>query len=242
MESNGNAIFDALARYFSMHTYEVGCREQELVEIYALRYQTYCLECGFLPPAEYPAGLERDEFDARSAHFAAHNVDGAVVGTARLVLSAQDEPFPFVRHCPVFDDVALPPPEQTAEVSRLAVKKDYRRRTGDTWFGVNTANGNGEAAAADAARERRTNAPVVVLGLYRQMYRYSREKGIRYWYAAMERPLARALARFDFIFVPIGAEHDYYGPVTPYLADLKEIEDRLKVTKPELLDWFQYGP
>lgn len=237
MDSAAIASLGALTRYFSMHSYGVGCEEESLVALYALRYQTYCLECGFLPPADYPDGLETDEFDSRSAHFAATNTEGHIAGTVRLVLSLNGEGFPFERHCPTFDDFQPPPPEQTAEVSRLAVRSQYRRRTGDTIFGINDAMSPG----GQQKPERRTNSPLLVLGLYRQMYRYSCEHGIRYWYAAMERTLARVLARFDFVFTPIGLERDYYGPVTPYLADLREIEQRLAHSKPDLLEWFRHG-
>ena len=71
------------------------------------------------------------------------------------------------------------------------------------------------------------------------MYRYSVDHGIRYWYAAMERSLVRALSRFEFIFNPIGLETDYYGPVAPYLADLRELERRLDVSNPDLMAWFR---
>ena len=240
MDSTAIASLGALTRYFSMHTYGVGCEEGGLLALYALRYQTYCLECGFLPPADYPDGLEIDAFDSRAAHFAATNTEGHVAGTVRLVLSPNGEAFPFERHCPSFDDFKPPPSGEAAEVSRLAVRSQYRRRAGDTVFGFNTATADSNGSKSQSS-ERRTNSPLLVLGLYRQMYRYSCDNGIRYWYAAMERTLARVLARFDFVFTPIGLERDYYGPVTPYLADLREIEQRLAESKPELLEWFRHG-
>ena len=55
------------------------------------------------------------------------------------------------------------------------------------------------------------------------MYAYSRKNGIRHWYAVMERPLARSLLRLNFAFKAIGPQTDYYGPVMPYLADIREL-------------------
>ena len=49
----------------------------------------------------------------------------------------------------------------------------------------------------------------------------------------MEKPLARSLSRMGFDFNPIGPETDYYGPVTPFMADLEEILANLL-----LLAWF----
>lgn len=237
MDSRAIASLGELNRYFSMVTYGVGSEEQTLMQIYALRYEIYCLECGFLAEDHYPDGLERDAYDIRSAHFAAENRENMVAGTVRLVLGRDDESFPFEEFCGVYNDFCAPPAAMSAEVSRLAVHKHYRRRIGDTKWGFNEA----KTASPVAGVERRANCPMVVLGLYRQMYRYSREHGIRYWYAAMEKSLARALARFDFVFVPIGPETNYYGPVIPYIADLSELEDRLQRTKPDLLAWFRSG-
>ena len=77
------------------------------------------------------------------------------------------------------------------------------------------------------------------MSLYRQIFSYSRANGIRYWYAAMERPLARTLALANITFEPIGPQADYYGPVSPYLADLKETEAHLSRHQPDFLDWLK---
>ena len=66
-----------------------------------------------------------------------------------------------------------------------------------------------------------------MLGMYREMYRYSRKAGIRYWFAAMERALARSMDKIGFHFVPAGPETNYYGPVAPYVIDLWGLHDSL---------------
>ncbi len=216
-----------------------------LDQIFALRYEVYCLECGFLAPEAFRDGLESDEYDGRAAHFTAHNAGAELVGTVRLVRPASPQCFPFERHCrQLFDTVHLPPRDQSAEVSRLIVRKSYRRRAGDTLAGVSADFSAGSPVAPGSegsAAERRTSHPQILLGPYREMYRFSLENGIRYWYAAMERPLARALARFQFVFSPIGFEVDYYGPVTPYVADLRDLERRVAVADPALLEWMRPG-
>jgi N-acyl amino acid synthase of PEP-CTERM/exosortase system len=165
------------------------------------------------------------------------------VGTARLVFSADRAHFPFESHCPAFPDFEFPPAELAVEVSRLAVSRTYRRRAGDTRDGVNEQEiGERPSGAPPGVQEKRVNAPLLVLGLYREMYRYSRENGIRYWYAAMERSLTRVLGHYGFAFTPIGPESDYYGPVTPYIGDLQKIEEDLEQSNPDLLWWFRYGP
>ena len=234
---------DVLSTYFSLEHHEPASKGKELDEIYALRYQIYCLEREFLSALDYPDGLEYDDDDARSAHFAARNSNGEAVGTARLVLSSAGKHFPFEQHCPAFPDFEFPPAELAVEVSRLAVSKTYRRRAGDTRDGVNEQEIRERPfTAPPRVQEQRVNAPLLVLGLYREMYRYSRALGIRYWYAAMERSLARVLGHYGFAFTPIGQECDYYGPVTPYLGDLQKIEEDLQQSNPDLLWWFRHGP
>ena len=136
------------------------------------------------------------------------------------------------------------PRRECGEVSHLIVDKNYHRRRGDTPEGVSEEILNSNDPIKPVKRqqdnsERRISTPEIVLGLYRQMYHYALETGIRYWYAAMERSLARVLSRLGFNFNPIGLETEYYGPVTPYLADLREIERALDANNPELMAWFR---
>ena len=213
-------------------------------QIFALRFKVYCLECGFLRASDFEDGLESDEYDERSVHFIARDSQDELAGTVRLVHSS-DSRFPFEDHCNVFDDVALPDPREAGEVSRLVVSPRYRRRAGDTMAGVSeqffTSTVYGMAGDHPPG-ERRSSSPQILMRLYREMYQHSVRANIRYWYAAMEKSLARALSRLQFVFRPIGVETDYYGPVTPYLADLRELEKKLKDNRPELLAWFRKEP
>jgi N-acyl amino acid synthase of PEP-CTERM/exosortase system len=243
---------DILAPHFSFRS--LPSREADadaFCEIARLRYQVYCAECRFLDEKDFPAGLETDDYDSRSLHVSAQTQDGALVGTVRLVLGAAREAFPFEGRCAVFPAFERPPREQCAEVSRLIVKKDFRRRPGDNLQGVTRdfqADGKAEDIAPSAKpliamrKERRRSSPQIMLGMYREMYRYSRQHGIRYWYAAMEKGLARLLDRMGFHFVPVGPETDYYGPVTTYIADLRQAEKALESANRFLFAWFRDEP
>jgi N-acyl amino acid synthase of PEP-CTERM/exosortase system len=201
---------------------------------HALRFQVYCTECGFLPAADYADGMERDSNDAVSQHFCALNLQQELAGYVRLVPADERGSFPFQAHCAsLFDDAALPPPQQAGEISRLMVQPQYRRRRGDTLAGVTLAS------AEPRKQERRNDSPQILLAVFRQMYASSVVNDIRYWYAAMERPLARALKQLGFNFQQIGPVTDYYGPVAPYLADLRELEASVGQAKPELLRWMR---
>ena len=58
----------------------------------------------------------------------------------------------------------------------------------------------------------------------------------------MEKRLARPLDRMGFHFEPVGPETDYYGPVTTYIAALRQLEDALQNANRFLLAWFQDMP
>lgn len=204
--------------------------------VYELRFQVYCIECGFLNKSDYPTQRESDEHDVNSAHFAAFNLQDELAGYVRLVLPDAIHTFPFQNHCvSLLEGAVLPPASQSAEISRLMVRQDYRRRVGDL---PPSGASTGEVGPG-VAYERRDPSPQILLSMYRQMYAYSVQNGIRYWYAAMERSLARALTRMQFGFQQIGPATDYYGPVAPYVADLRVLETQLSQRNPALLAWMR---
>jgi len=219
-----------------------------LMEIFRLRYEVYCLECHFLNPRDYQHGFETDRFDTRAFHVASHTLEGLLVGSIRLVLAEKNEVFLFQKYCPTFNDFTFPPDKQCAEISRLIVHANYRRRTGDSFQGVTRAFqergdiSNIGKTKSNTSRgekeERRSNNPQILLGMYREIYRFSRRNGIHYWYAAMERSLARVLGSFGVQFTPIGPQADYYGEVIPYMANLDDLEAGLFKVNPFLAQWF----
>ncbi len=203
--------------------------------VHRFRFEVYCQERAFLPEADYPDQMESDSHDASAAHFTAFNADQELVGYVRLVKPDHQLQLPFQSRCTaLLPGLQLPPPAQSAEISRLMVRKDYRRRRGDLLAGVAAPTD----AAGDAA-ERRSPTPQIMLSLYRAIYAYSLDTGLRYWFAAMERPLARALAQMGFAFKQVGGASDYFGLVTPYLADLRALEVRVGALNPDLLRWLR---
>lgn len=224
-------------------------------EVAKLRFEVYCQECKYLDESDFRDGKEVDDFDGRSIHVAAFNLEGAMVGTVRLVLAGEAEPYPFEEHCQVFPDFTFPPRDQCGEVSRLIVRKSFRRRAGDSLQGVSkefqekgSAASIGPAApppkSGNGGKPKRggSSSPQIMLGMYRELYRYSRKNGINYWYAAMEKGLAGLLDRMGFHFIPVGPEMDYYGPVTSYIADLRTLEADLRRANLFLAKWFHDEP
>ena len=234
---------DILIPYFDFSKVPHGNPESFIMkELHKLRYEVYCLERAYLRPEDFDDELETDNFEDCSTHFAAWSLKGDIVGMVRMVQPKAHQGYPFEGHCTVFSDFVLPPREQAAEISRLVVKKSFRRRRGDSMEGISKdfveKGSTASIKPAATGRDKRGNGPLLLLGMYREMYRHSRATGIRFWFAAMERSLARSLEKMGFKFVPIGPQVDYYGPVTPYIVDLQDLEQRLRRDNQFLAAWF----
>jgi N-acyl amino acid synthase of PEP-CTERM/exosortase system len=223
------------APYFSSRRIFLETEPALMAQFFNLRYQIYCEECQFLPANNYPDHQESDEYDAHAVHFGAFNLKGEIAGYVRLVRPEAHQLFPFQLHCPnLMPGITLSAPGDSAEVSRLMVHPNYRRRRGDQLSGVNTGQ-----QAALLSQELRNNSPQILLSLYRQIYNFSRFNHINYWYAAMEQDLAQVLNHLDFQFEQIGLKANYFGPVAPYLADLRATQTKVGEKNPALLAWMQ---
>lgn len=183
-------------------------------ESYRLRYQVYCLESRFLPPEDYPDGMEVDLYDPHSVHLGVLNSAGELAATARLVqLSAVG--LPLLDYCSIFshETSLYDPARRVVEISRLVSQ-------------------NGD--------ERQRNSKLV-LALYKAIYQTSKRRGFTHWLAASEKPLMRLLVRIGFPFRAIGPETDYHGPVWPYMMDLWELDNVISGRRKPLLNDFLDG-
>ncbi len=178
------------------------------VDVLALRYKVYCEERGFEKPEDHPDGLEKDEYDDHSVHFAAilkHNQK--VVGTVRLILHSEklfpiEHSFEFNRN---LKDLRR---EKLGEVSRLALSRCYCR---ELRGGVLRAN---------------SQVGELVNGLLRCLVQEGLERGLSHFYAVMARGLPILLARKKIFFAQIGPEKEYHGLRAPYLGTVRDVLSR----------------
>jgi N-acyl-L-homoserine lactone synthetase len=165
--------------------------------IHRLRYQVYCLERRFLDMNAYPECREADRYDHHALHLAATDVHGEVAATLRLVL---DSPYGFPvedRGVQLFSEFDALPRERTGEISRLILAPEHRRTSA---------------------------GPLLLFGLFRELYAESRKLGLHGLIAAMEEGLCRLLAKVGLVFRAIGECVDYFGLVTPYWASVDALE------------------
>lgn len=214
-------------------------------ECYRLRYQVFCVERGFLPCGDYPDGLETDAYDAHSLHFLARHLRGEPAGTARLVLHSPLG-LPMTPHCELNAGFAFlvdpqhPRGHRYAEISRLAVSRDFRRRQSDTFYGGPPRTNRAPPGPLPPASPPR-DAPEMISGIFRLIYQESKRHGVTHWVVAMERSLQIMLKRMGFEFAPIGPEVDYYGPVRPYVGEIAAIERYVSRTRPETFRYVSLG-
>jgi N-acyl amino acid synthase of PEP-CTERM/exosortase system len=211
--------------------------EEELEEVYRLRFHVYCTECSFESPDDHPDGRETDEYDAHSIHFIAIDPAKNIVGSVRLIKHSELG-FPIEKYCNPDIDTSRLPKDRVVEISRLAISKAYRRRDADGLYGTykDDVKGNG------GGFKRRDHRPNIILGLFKAMYRESKWLGIVNWYVAMEKSLYVLLRRYGFDFYAVGAEVQYHGRRKPYISRIGNIESSIAKERPEVFKFFTDWP
>ncbi|MGH7091462.1 MAG: PEP-CTERM/exosortase system-associated acyltransferase [Stellaceae bacterium] len=198
-----------------------------------LRYQVYCVEHHYEDPSANPGGLERDEYDDHAVHgILRHRPSGMIVGTVRVVLHAPGArvgSLPIHRVCQDerMRDPTLLPIARTAELSRFAVSKSFRRRVGDGVYG--------RAEDAEATRhDPRRMIPHITLGLMSVALRMMVERSIETTCAVMEPALLRMLARLGIHFNVLGPPVLYHGWRQPCYVKLVQLLARMKSERPDI--------
>jgi N-acyl amino acid synthase of PEP-CTERM/exosortase system len=209
-------------------------------DTFRMRYEVYAEEFGFEKKEDHPDGLETDEYENESVHFACLIETDSVVGTIRLVLDSE-KGFP-IEHAVETQFIGEKPDRgKIAEISRLTLSKDLRRRKEDGIHGVEsyiTKKEGGilpdDGTIPDEMKGRKN--PIIVLGLYQIMYHESKRRGITHWYLITEDKLFFALKKYGFLFHQIGEPVYYHGWRIPYLGIVEEIERTLIKNSPGMLD------
>jgi len=254
-------LLDAFSRYFEVILVDSDeLREQ----VFRLRYQVYCVETRFEDESAFPDEMERDAYDAKSAHtLLRHRDTGWWAGTVRLVIptaASVYEALPVELSCGnVFATEKLGsvkmPREITGEVSRFAVSKEFRRRhkeylspsgiSENTNYDRRVFKVPDKDAADGEHSERKTSdrrtideeravVPHITLGLIQGLVGMSANNGVSHWAAAMEPTLLRLLTRLGIYFEHIGDTVEYHGKRQPCIADLDQLLARVKAERPDV--------
>jgi N-acyl amino acid synthase of PEP-CTERM/exosortase system len=198
-----------------------------LDEVYRLRYQVYCVERRFESTADQVDGREVDIDDPRSVHvLLIHRRTGAIAGTVRAILPLGSNPGVLLpiqritRNQPSWPLHYLPP-NQTAEISRFAVSKEFRQRCIEQYTAPAHRIGNGMGGA-----DERRLLRYITFGLIQGALEICQEYDIRYVCAVMERALIRLLARLGLSFEFAGELVYHHGLRQPCFARIDQLLER----------------
>lgn len=199
--------------------------DSRIEEIFRLRFQVYCMECGYEDPCDYLNQLESDEYDRVATHFCACEAHSRkIIGTARIILPSELG-LPVFNHFDIDPALGLSmpqnPQDRVGEISRLAISKDYRRRI------VDQAIYRDDKVINLMDEQQKRNWRIryeqtLVSGMYHSIYRESIDLGLTHLFAIMSDGLHLLLTRWGLIMRPIGPAQDYHGLRRPYVASIEE--------------------
>lgn len=203
----------------------------ELVrESQRLRYQVYCVETGFEKAEEFPDGLERDAYDSHSVcSLLIHRPSRMVAGTVRLILPGRepgDTPaFAISSDLRDMEESRLPR-HRTAEISRFAISKEFRKRREDTLIPALYEQ-------AGQAGDQRV-IPHITLGLMQAILQMSIENGMEHLAIVVEPALDRLIRKLGIYFKPVGPLIDFHGRRRAHYRDIAGLLDEVYDRKPEI--------
>jgi len=216
MKVNSDAM--NIAEHFTNFLQPEFASTHELTEeVYKIRHNVYCDELSFLD--KHDDGREHDEFDPQSLFaLIKHKPSNVYTSCVRIVKSTQpSELLPLEKLC--MDSItneALHPKNfkrsEIAEISRLAVKSEFRRRKADQYQG----SAQGVISEVTYSETELRCFPFIAIGLYMAGATLAIDTGVNHVYVMMEPRLARSMKFVGIKFIQLGDAIDYHGLRAPY--------------------------
>lgn len=193
--------------------------------VYRIRHEVYCEDLGFEPVRA--DGRETDEHDAHSIHCLLRTVDPAhrPVGCVRVVLTNPADPaqpLPFERVCAdaldrrIIDPAKLPR-ERIGEVSRLAVRRAYRRRKGEDKLSAS------DVRDEDFGTVEQPRFPYIPVSLYMSTIAVAAQRGVDTLFVLTEPRLAAHFAKLGVRITRIGGPVEHRGTRIPSMIDVQDV-------------------
>lgn len=221
------AIFN-LGKAFKQYFEIVPALSDELKdEVYRIRHQVYCEELAFEPVR--PDRREHDEYDVHSLHLLIRSVKtGRFIGCTRIVRARPEDPhypLPFEKICTAtldrsIVDPAKLPRDTIAEISRLAVIAQFRKRKSDERSPVSISD-------KDFGSPEQPRFPYIPVGLYLGTIELARLNGIETLFVLTEPRLANHFRKFGVDVKTIGGPVEHRGQRIPSVMSTHSIVDGL---------------
>lgn len=228
--SNNNSELLLTHNLFSQYFEVIEANSANLLkEVFALRYQVYCLENSFEEASCFFDKKEKDIFDDHSLHvLIRHRATGEAIATVRLVLpnsSNSGNQLPIEACCASLPTATQAdknsfPTHLPAEISRFAVSKNARQRIID--IPPIEAERLGKIKGGHSHWTRLLYSHLT-LELVAAAIQLSHKHGITHWYSLATSALIRALKRFGLQITPFSSPVEHRGKRYPCLDSLKTL-------------------
>lgn len=201
-------------------------------EAFRIRHSVYCEDLKF--ERLHPQGLEKDEYDCHSLHILIRSVRmNEFIGCTRIIRPQPEDPLcllPFEKTCRSVLNKSIIDPEKLprgtiAEVSRLAVIANYRRRKNEQNYAIGLSDQDFGSLLQQQSQPR---FPYIPLGLYLGTAELARINGINTLFVLTEERLANHLIKLGFGLKFIGKAIDHHGYRLPSMMKVKDIIDGMK--------------
>lgn len=201
-------------------------------EVFRIRHEVYCEDLGFEATRE--DGFETDDYDRNSQHCLLRtNGPGVLepVGCTRIVMTDpadRSAPLPFERTCAGTLEHAILESIQTGrericEVSRLAVRRRFRRRKGESNEAVSISD-------EDFGRPEQPRFPYIPVSLYLGAIALAEFNGMERLFVLTEPRLAAHFARLGVNIRQIGDPVSHRGVRIPSVIKVQEVIDTMRPT------------
>ena len=190
--------------------------EDEKTQAYRLRYNIFCKELKWVSETE--TSLEIDTFDDEAVFLGVLNEHGRLMAFIRIIRPEKhfmlEEVFSFL----VSPEHTIRKESDTAELSRLCVIPEARNHMMQTNF----------------------NTGMISMFLYKGVYQWCRNNGIRYLYFEVEYKFYKLLCKQGFPCEIIGPPNIMPDGIlaTALILDWDKFEAINGETQPDLLKWF----
>ena len=214
-------------RYSSMFEGLVADTPSLKRECFKLRHQVYCRETGYEPVSSNR--IECDHYDGASVHaLLRHRESGAFAGTVRLILRRRLEGNLLPTHKLCRQHGIMMPRycqnDNLAEVSRLAITKDFRQQ---------------QMSKADRA----AIASGMAIGLLVMVNQLAEDNDVTAYCAVLEPALLRLMGRSGIRFTPSGPVIDYHGRRQICHSPVDRVRNDVQRAAPDLMNFLdQQGP
>jgi N-acyl amino acid synthase of PEP-CTERM/exosortase system len=196
-------------------------------QAYGIRHRVYCEELGFEPVRE--DRRERDPYDSRAMHVLVRSMKAdRYVACARLVRVDPDDPsslLPVEKACAhtidrsILDPAQLPR-DRIAEISRLAIVPEFRKRKGEQHTAI-------AVSEADFGKVDLPRFPYIQVSLYLGAIALAKHLGVETIFVLTEPRLAAHLWKLGVRIRRIGGPVEHRGERVPSTMAVSSIEENL---------------